>query len=174
MNKEFSYYTNNINKIVKNPNIKPLFIEHKNEILIRIKEHYEKYKDVYEFDDLLNINSKHRDAYSFGCVNCSNCVSSILITDCSDCDHCFNCSNCNNCEWSHNLLNCVHLDVCENCENCKKCECCAFCKNCNNCRHLDDCENCENCIGCEFCKDLKNCKYLENYIDCKIMIDATI
>ena len=149
MNKEFSYYIDNINKVVKSPNIKPLFEEYKDEILIKIKEHYEKYKDIYEFDDLLNINSKHCGTCSFGCINCSCCYYSILITNCSGCDRCFNCSNCSGCEWCYKSICCEHCGECESCENCKNCIGCEFCKDCKDC---DNCQHLENCDT-----------YLENY-----------
>ena len=144
MNKEFSYYMDNINEsIKKDEGLKRTFKIYEDEILIKLKEYYEKYKDIYEFDNLLNINSEHCKTNSFGCINCSNCVSTILASDCSTCVRCYVCSKCDNCTRCRYSSNCVH------------CVDCAWCENCNNC---DGCRNCKNCEKCSDCENIKDCQ----------------
>ena len=151
MNKEFSYYMNNINEAIEeDEDLKIVFDKHKGEILIKIKEHYEKYKNNYEFDDLLNVNSTHCTLENSICCNgCYCCIYCILCSNCDGCKSCYNCSNCDGCEWCYNSTNCDHCGGCENCENCKNCIGCEFCKDCKDC---DNCQHLENCDT-----------YLENY-----------
>ena len=154
MNKEFSYYMNNINEAIEeDEDLKIVFDKHKDEILIRIKEHYEKYKDVYKFDDLLNINSKHCTiGNSICCNDCYCCIYCILCSDCRECESCYNCSNCKSCRWCYNSKNCNH---CRGCEHCKSCR---WCYNSKNCDHCEGCEHCENCDHLENCDSyLENC-----------------
>ena len=65
MNKDFDYYLINIKEQIY---INDLTTLQKNKIL----EFYEKYKNIYEFDDLMNINCKNCEN-SFCCINCQNC-----------------------------------------------------------------------------------------------------
>ena len=84
MNRDFDFYLTNIKKtqqcitgLIKN----------------KISEFYEKYKDKYEFDNLMNIN-------------CENCTNSFCCINCINCENCDFCENCKNCKEIFNCLDC--------------------------------------------------------------------
>ena len=67
----------------------------------KISEFYKKYKDIYEFDDLMNINCQNCEN-SFCCINCKNCKYCVF---CEDCKNCIECKRCQNRQYCYDCKN---------------------------------------------------------------------
>ena len=114
-----------------------------NDVKKKIFEFYEKYKDNYEFDDLLNINSKHCAKSCICCINCYCCYNCLLCENSEGCENLFKCSDCKSCKW---------------CKYCQKCKYCTSCESCNSCDSCIICDFCDKCEVCDDCQNLKNCR----------------
>lgn len=157
MNKEFNFYWSKIEKKLKK-HFKKWFedepfdktISSFTDIKTKVLEFYEKYKDTYKFDDLLNINATYCD-YSICCINCYCCSYCLLCEKSEGCDNMFKCSDCDGCDW---------------CKYCQKCKHCSGCEKCDSCDSCVTCDFCEKCEICDNCQNLKNCKeYIENHVE---------
>ena len=144
MNKEFEFYWNNIEPIL-NSDCKELYKDYKEDINKKIHEFYDKHKDKYEFDDLMNANCED-GLYdgSICCLNCYCCIDCILCEDCHKCDLCFNCKNGASLDY---CIDCINSNYSTGLKNCVKCFNCADCYNMVKCKHCWD------------SNDLNNCKY---------------
>ena len=91
MNKEFDYYMDKIFDISRSKKI----------LKSKFKKFYEKYKNEYEFDDLMNINCQNCEN-SFCCINCQNCKECVF---CEDCKHCRECKKCQNRKYCYDCKN---------------------------------------------------------------------
>ena len=83
----------------------------------KVFEFYEKHKNNYQFDDLLNINPKQSSKSCICCINCYCCYNCLLCENSECCENSFKCSNCKNCNW---------------CKYCQKCKYCAGCDSCDS------------------------------------------
>ena len=85
MNRNFDFYLKNIIKIENS-----LTTLQKNKIL----EFYNKYKNTYEFDNLMNVNCKNCEN-SFCCLDCENCPKCDFRENCKNIKYCSDCKFCN-------------------------------------------------------------------------------
>ena len=71
---------------------------------IKILEFYDKYKNIYEFDNLMNVSCKNC-TNSFCCINNINCKNCLWCYCCKNCEDCTNCINCENLKNKNNHIN---------------------------------------------------------------------